>query len=57
MSRCRCADILVEEMVALGMRKCFSVSGNQIMAVYDAAIGSGLEIIHTRQEAAAVHMA
>jgi acetolactate synthase-1/2/3 large subunit len=57
MSTCRCADILVEEMVAIGMRKCFSVSGNQIMAVYDAAIGSGLEIIHTRHEAAAVHMA
>ena len=57
MSRRRCADILVEEMVVLGMRKCFSVSGNQIMAVYDAAIGSGLDIIHTRHEAAAVHMA
>jgi acetolactate synthase I/II/III large subunit len=57
MSLSRCADILVEEMVALGMRKCFSVSGNQIMAVYDAAIGSGLEIVHTRHEAAAVHMA
>ncbi len=39
------------------MRKCFSVSGNQIMAVYDAAIDSGLQIIHTRHEAAAVHMA
>lgn len=39
------------------MRKCFSVSGNQIMAIYDAAIGSGLQIIHTRHEAAAVHMA
>jgi acetolactate synthase-1/2/3 large subunit len=57
MSRRRCADVLVAEMVALGMRKCFSVSGNQIMAIYDAAIGSGLEIIHTRHEAAAVHMA
>jgi len=53
----RCADILIREMVALGMRKCFSVSGNQIMAVYDAAIDSGLQIIHTRHEAAAVHMA
>ena len=57
MNTARCADILIREMVALGMRKCFSVSGNQIMAVYDAAIDSGLQIIHTRHEAAAVHMA
>lgn len=53
----RCADILVRELVALGVRKCFSVSGNQIMAMYDAAIESDLQIIHTRHEAAAVHMA
>jgi acetolactate synthase-1/2/3 large subunit len=56
-NRTRCADILTREMAALGMRKCFSVSGNHIMAVYDAAIGSGLDLIHTRHEAAAVHMA
>src|ERR1700731_616776 len=44
-------------MVALGIRRCFSVSGNQVMALYDAAIDSGIQIIHTRHEAAAVHMA
>ena len=44
-------------MVALGIRRCFSVSGNQVMAIYDAAIDSGIQIIHTRHEAAAVHMA
>src|SRR5580700_570720 len=44
-------------MVALGIRRCFSVSGNQVMALYDAAIDSGIDIIHTRHEAAAVHMA
>ena len=41
----------------MGIRKCFSVSGNQVMAIYDAAIDSGIQIIHTRHEAAAVHMA
>jgi acetolactate synthase-1/2/3 large subunit len=48
---------MMREMAALGIRRCFSVSGNQVMALYDAAIDSGIEIIHTRHEAAAVHMA
>ena len=39
------------------MRRIFSLSGNHIMPVYDALVGSGIEIIHTRHEAAAVHMA
>src|SRR6202521_4496019 len=56
-NRTRCADILIREMLALGIRRCFSVSGNRVMAIYDAVIDSGIEIIHTRHEAAAVHMA
>jgi len=35
----------------------FSLSGNQIMPVYDALIEYDTRIIHTRHEAAAVFMA
>jgi acetolactate synthase-1/2/3 large subunit len=53
----RGADILVEALKAAGVSRVFSLSGNHIMPVYDALLGSGIEIIHTRHEAAAVHMA
>ena len=51
------AQLVVDALVAAGVRHLFSLSGNQILSVYDATIGSGLSIIHTRHEAAAVHMA
>jgi acetolactate synthase-1/2/3 large subunit len=35
----------------------FSLSGNQIMPVYDAAIDASLALVHVRHEGAAVHMA
>jgi acetolactate synthase-1/2/3 large subunit len=35
----------------------FTLSGNHIMSLFDAAIDTELELYHTRQEAAAVHMA
>ncbi|MBR0670617.1 thiamine pyrophosphate-binding protein [Neoroseomonas soli] len=53
----RGADILVRTLKAAGVRCIFSLSGNHIMPVYDALLGSGIEIVHTRHEAAAVHMA
>ncbi|HEU5319684.1 MAG TPA: thiamine pyrophosphate-binding protein, partial [Methylomirabilota bacterium] len=53
----RGADLLVETLGAAGVRRLFSVSGNQILSVYDATLGRGVEILHTRHEAAAVHMA
>jgi acetolactate synthase-1/2/3 large subunit len=53
----RGADLLVRALRQAGARFVFSLSGNHIMAVYDALIGSGIRIIHTRHEAAAVHMA
>src|SRR5947208_8867441 len=53
----RGADLVVEALVAAGVRQLFSLSGNQILSPYDATIGSGIRIIHTRHEAAAVHMA
>ena len=53
----RGADILTRALVRAGTRNIFSLSGNQIMPVYDAAIDAKLEIIHVRHEGAAVHMA
>ena len=51
------AETLVETLIERGVRHLFSLSGNQILAVYDAAIGRDIDIIHTRHEATAVHMA
>lgn len=48
---------LVETLISEGVGTVFSLSGNQIMSVYDATIGREIELIHTRHEAAAVHMA
>ena len=51
------AELLVETLAAAGTRYMFSVSGNQILSIFDATIGRDIEIVHTRHEAAAVHMA
>ena len=53
----RGADLLVETLVDCGVRHLFSLSGNQILPLYDATIGRDIDIIHTRHEATAVHMA
>jgi acetolactate synthase-1/2/3 large subunit len=53
----RGADALVAALRSAGTTQVFTLSGNHIMPVYDAAIGSGLTLVHTRHEAAAVHMA
>src|SRR5262249_31660348 len=51
------ARALVETLVAAGVEHLFTLSGNQILSIYDAAIGRPLALYHTRHEAAAVHMA
>jgi len=51
------ARALVDTLVAAGVEHLFTLSGNQILSVYDAAIGRPLTLYHTRHEAAAVHMA
>ena len=51
------AEVLVDGLTAAGVKHLFSLSGNQILPVYDATIGRDIELIHTRHEAAAVHMA
>lgn len=53
----RGAELLVRALQQAGVTRIFSLSGNHIMPVYDALFGAGIEIIHTRHEAAAVHMA
>jgi acetolactate synthase-1/2/3 large subunit len=53
----RGADVLAQALAAAGARTIFSLSGNQIMPVYDAALDAELRLIHVRHEAAAVHMA
>jgi acetolactate synthase-1/2/3 large subunit len=53
----RGAEILIETLRRARVRKTFTLSGNQIMPVFDAAVGSGIELVHVRHEAAAVHMA
>ena len=53
----RGADVLVKALSAAGVRHIFSLSGNQILSVFDASIDTGIELIHVRHEAAAVHMA
>jgi acetolactate synthase I/II/III large subunit len=53
----RGADLLAWTLDRAGHRTIFTLSGNHIMPLYDATIGTGLRLIHTRHEAAAVHMA
>jgi acetolactate synthase-1/2/3 large subunit len=52
------AHLVVEALEAAGIRHLFSLSGNHILSLYDATLDSRrLSILHTRHEAAAVHMA
>ena len=53
----RAADLLVRALSDAGVERIPSLSGNQIMSVYDALIDSRIGIVHVRHEAAAVHMA
>ncbi len=53
----RGADLVVRALQRAGVDTIFSLSGNQIMPIYDAVLGSGIRIIHVRHEAAAVFMA
>ena len=53
----RGADALVKALAQGGVKKIFTLSGNHIMPVFDAAFDAGIELIHTRNEAATVHMA
>jgi acetolactate synthase-1/2/3 large subunit len=57
MTSFRGADLLARALDRAGLRTVFTLSGNHIMPLFDAALGTGLKLIHVRHEAAAVHMA
>src|SRR6185436_1135463 len=48
---------LVAALSVAGVKRIFTLSGNHVMPVFDAARDAGLELVHVRHEAAAVHMA
>ena len=56
-TRLRGADIVARSLERLGCRHVFTLSGNHIMSIFDAAIETKLDLVHVRHEAAAVHMA
>src|SRR5437868_4771879 len=51
------ARALVDTLQAAGITRIFTLSGNHVMPVFDAALDAGIELVHVRHEAAAVHMA
>jgi acetolactate synthase-1/2/3 large subunit len=53
----RGADIVARSLRRLGCQRVFTLSGNHIMSVFDAALDAGIDLVHVRHEAAAVHMA
>ncbi len=57
MSKQRGADALVQSLRHAGVNRVFTLSGNHIMPLFDALFESGIELFHTRHEAACVHMA
>ncbi|MDQ3028209.1 MAG: thiamine pyrophosphate-binding protein [Pseudomonadota bacterium] len=57
MRKYRGADALAASLAAEGVKRIFTLSGNHVMPVFDAALDAGIELIHVRHEGAAVHMA
>ncbi|OYY14291.1 MAG: acetolactate synthase [Polynucleobacter sp. 24-46-87] len=53
----RGADALVASMLNAEVSNVFTLSGNHIMPIFDAIFDQKMRLIHTRHEAAAVHMA
>ena len=53
----RGAEVLARGLAAAGVRHVFALSGNHVMPIFDAALDAGLNLVHVRHEAAAVHMA
>lgn len=56
-SSIRGADLVVRALALAGCSQVFTLSGNHIMPIFDAVLGSRLGLLHVRHEAAAVHMA
>lgn len=51
------SQVVIQTLHQRGVKTIFSLSGNQIMPLYDACIDAGIRIVHVRHEAAAVFMA
>ncbi|HMN79839.1 MAG TPA: thiamine pyrophosphate-binding protein [Burkholderiaceae bacterium] len=51
------SQLVIRALRRRGVTTIFSLSGNQIMPLYDACIDAGIRIVHVRHEAAAVFMA
>ena len=56
-STLRGADIVARVLERAGHTDIFTLSGNHIMSLFDAAIDTKLSLMHVRHEAATVHMA
>ena len=53
----RGADAVAQTIARAGTKNIFTLSGNHVMPIFDALVGTGIELVHVRHEAAAVHMA
>ena len=53
----RASVALVKILKSEGVETIFALSGNQIMALFDACLDEDVRIIHVRHEAAALYMA
>ena len=53
----RGADIVMRTLERAGHTTIFTLSGNHIMSLFDAAIETKTDLVHVRHEGAAVHMA
>ncbi|HET9017450.1 MAG TPA: thiamine pyrophosphate-binding protein [Thermomicrobiaceae bacterium] len=51
------ATLLVRALARAGTERIFTLSGNQLLPVYDACLDAGIPVTDTRHEAAAAHMA
>lgn len=50
-------QVVAATLAELGVKTIFSVSGNQILPIYDAAPDAGIRIVHMRHESAAAYAA
>ena len=53
----RAADLIARTLRAHGVSTVFTLSGNQIMPIFDACVGGEPGLVHVRHEASAVFMA
>jgi len=53
----RGADVVARTLAHAGVKRVFTLSGNHVMSIFDAAPAAGLDLVHVRHEAASVHMA